>query len=446
MSSSNFTIYQLNTDKDWQEIVDEFNEGKEENKQFKLKTNRLNVEFEHIKEYKLYTRAAETTPDWANPLSDLVEDLGEVRNINNSYVLFLKVDEDSFAAAGGFGYSVVASFKNFNFGIELLSRLIKPDEGAIKRISDRRLAGNIVGGDFLYHQNVSLNTEKGFNRFMSEIYTALPKETIEEKLGIKININKKNYRFLAKESINLSKAITIKELDQLVGSISHLLKLNGYSINPISYVNEKDPKISELNNKLIELFRRHVEEDQSDQNFRIAPFYNDYDSYFIMIGKDLSTKDEYDSEEEIINYLKQNVSLDKQNQELLNILKGITLTAVIENDEGKPRSLYEHLDARIQLDDKTYWLMDGNWFFLAREFVDEINNTFLSKFTNQYNQDFMLDEINEWMDGEEEGDFNFSHNEKPSVYVLDKIYYKNIEICDLLVVDNDKLHFIVTVK
>lgn len=222
----------------------------------------------------MYTRASETTPDWTKPLSELVEDLGEVHNINNSYVLFLRVGKESYAVAGGFGYSVIGSYKNFNFGNDLLSRLIKPDENAIKRISERRITGNIVGGESLYYQNVSLNTEKGFNRFMSEIYTALPKETIEQKLGIKINTKKKSYRFLA-----LSKAITIKQLDQLLGSISQLMKQDGYSINPISYVNEKDQIIYKLNNNLINRFRNYVRDGKLNENFRIIPYYNEYDSY-----------------------------------------------------------------------------------------------------------------------------------------------------------------------
>lgn len=88
--------------------------------------------------------------------------------------------------------------------------------------------------------------------------------------------------------------------------------------------------------------------------------------------------------------------------------------------------------------------MVNGWelFFLAREFVNEINNHFLFKVVNQY-EHITLDEVNEWIDDKEmtEGSFNFSHNDNPSVYVLDRIFCKNIEICDLLIEKEDKLYF-----
>src|SRR5699024_967753 len=50
-------------------------------------------------------------------------------------------------------------------------------------------------------------------------------------------------------------------------------------------------------------------------------------------------------------------------------------------------------------------------------------------------------QLNIWKEGSE-GEYNFSHNENQSIYVLDRILYRNIEICDLLIDTKKHLYFI----
>ncbi|MFC4025167.1 DUF6119 family protein [Oceanobacillus longus] len=441
MSASNYTIYQLKTDKCWQEIIDEFNEDKEEDKQFRTKNNKSDVNFPNIKEYRLYTRAAETEPAWAKALNELVDDLGAVDNINNSYVLFLELQEGSFVATGGHGYSVIENDKNFDFGMELLSRLIKRNDSVIKKINDRHLVGNVVGGNYLYHQKVSVDTEKGFNKYFSEIYTALPSKTIEAKLGIKIKTKKEDFRFLAKDSIKLSKSLTLRELDIFLNNISQLLKEEGYAINPIYQINKKDPLNKELDKRLMKMLIAYLEDPHRDNGVKIVPFYNVFDLHYIQIGE--SNRLNYQNEKDIIRHLQGNISFDKEISDLLSIINEIKLIATVEDGEEIVRTLYSHLEAHVLHEDRTYWLRDGVWLYLEREFVKEINSKFLTNITNVYNQEFKLEDINDWTDEDEkEGDFNFGHNELPDVYVLDKILYENIEICDLLVKKEEELFFV----
>src|SRR5699024_8244905 len=61
------------------------------------------------------------------------------------------------------------------------------------------------------------------------------------------------------------------------------------------------------------------------------------------------------------------------------------------------------------------------------------------KFNSEFSKEFRL--LNNWSDGSETK-YNLGHNTIPSVYVLDRILYQNVEICDLLFETGESLYFI----
>lgn len=443
VSASHFTIHRLKEEENWKEIVDQFNDEKDSDKQYTLKANKEDIKFNNIAKYELYTRAAETVPDWSTTLDELVTDLGNVNNISHSYVLFLEVDDSNFAVTGGNGYQVIGQDKYYNFGIDLLSRLVEPNDTVIKRVSDRYFSGNILGGNYQLKGKGTINNETDFNNFFDEIYIVLSSKVIKNKLGIKIPTKKADYRFLAKDSIKLGKAITLNELDILLGAILDLLEEPGYPINPFYQLNGNDSLIKELDSYMIDAFTDHLANTGENEGFTIVPFYSTFDIQYIEIKNSESTKENYETEEDIFKYLKKNISLDKDNNVILSIIKGIKLTGKIDGEEPEISSLYHHFDVKLTLNNDTYWLMNGDWYFMEREFMEEIDNRFIQKVSQGFDLDFNIDlhPLNAWQD-ESETEFNFGHNQNPSIYVLDRIFYENIEICDLLVEADNTIYFI----
>ncbi|MUV37127.1 hypothetical protein JNUCC1_00933 [Lentibacillus sp. JNUCC-1] len=441
MSASHFTIYRLYGGGNWQSIINDFNEGKDEEEHLFIHTNR-EYRFRNISAYSLYTSVAKTSPNWGATLSELVNDLGEIENIRQSFVLFLKVGDESFAATGGNGYQVLEGVKDYNFGLELLSRLISQNDDVIKRVNDRYFTGNILGGNYQYNRRVTINTEADFNNFFNEIYVALPSDKITKKLGINITTKKKDYRFLAKDSIQLGKAMTLKELDSMLGSVLGLLKAQGYDINPFYRLNDKDHTTDELDMRLVQGFTDYLSGENFNVDFSIIPFYEVYDTHYMKINDDPETTETYETENDIAELFKKHVDLDKEAEDILSIIKNTYLTAKVENNEEAKQTLYEHLDVKVRLDDASYWLMNGNWYKVGRSFIDELNKHFVNKVTTNFDHEFKLNKVHTWPDKESEGDYNFCHNEIASIFVLDKILYRNIEICDLLYVEDDAIYFI----
>ena len=438
MSATHFTFYRVKNELDWQGIIDDFNEGRRKDECF-IEKESANYEFNNVSQYKLYTRKATSIPEWQNTLDVLVKDLERDKNASQSFVLFMKVSNVTFVATAGQGYNVLWKVKDYEFGFELLSRLIEKNDDVVKRVNDRFFTGNVLGSSSMYNRRVTINTEADFNNFFKEIQVAMPSEIIKEKLGIDIKTKKKDYRFLAKDSIRLGKAITVNEMDKLLGSVELLLQEEGFDINPFYKLDDKDPLQTVLDEKLIDSFIDLTNSINNSRDFTIVPYYQDCDVHFIHIN---NIPEPYETEEEIIEIFQKHVNTDKELDKLLKIVKSIKLTGIVEGAEVESANLYQHFDVKIRHEGETYWLMDGNWYRIKRIFIEEMNNKFRNKISDIDKLHIYLEHINSWQEGESEGEFNHDHNEIPSVYVLDKILYKYVELCDLLLVEEDHVYFV----
>lgn len=197
MSATHFTFYRVKNELDWQGIIDDFNEGRRKDECF-IEKESANYEFNNVSQYKLYTRKATSIPEWQNTLDVLVKDLERDKNASQSFVLFMKVSNVTFVATAGQGYNVLWKVKDYEFGFELLSRLIEKNDDVVKRVNDRFFTGNVLGSSSMYNRRVTINTEADFNNFFKEIQVAMPSEIIKEKLESILKQRRKTIGFLRK--------------------------------------------------------------------------------------------------------------------------------------------------------------------------------------------------------------------------------------------------------
>ncbi|WP_255286847.1 DUF6119 family protein [Bacillus wiedmannii] len=114
----------------------------------------------------------------------------------------------------------------------------------------------------------------------------------------------------------------------------------------------------------------------------------------------------------------------------------------MDDETPVEQSILSLLDFKAMYNGKTYWLMNGKWVYLDETFIDILNEQFYRKVTSKYKQSRPLDELKFWEKGISEGDYNFSHNTIENILVLDKIFVDNIEICDLLLIEENESFFI----
>src|SRR5690625_7704100 len=97
------------------ELIDEFNDEKDADKQYYITENREDLKHENISNYALYVRQAESSPEWENVLGPLVTDLPPIVNISNTYILFIQIGTTKFTLIRGNGYQFISKENEFNY-------------------------------------------------------------------------------------------------------------------------------------------------------------------------------------------------------------------------------------------------------------------------------------------------------------------------------------------
>lgn len=446
MSASQFTIYMIESSNDFDEtvdyIVETFNtNNNQEDKHFIEKTLQ-DVTLNKIDAIRVFVRAAKTNPDWGNVLDDIVLDLEPVVNINHSYVCFIQIADYIFVTSGGTGYLLIDNFKKPFFGIDLLSRLMEENDNYIKKVSHLFFSGNIVGGDTHFSGNVSSNDEKDFNNIFKELQLEIPSPIIRNKLDIKIPTIKKDYQLFAKDSIKLSKSLSIRELDRFLYRISRMLDQEPpYALNPYYPVNYKNPIIKELDTLFIKQLIDVISNNETVNDIDIIPHYQTCDKHTMYLLNNKKKGSIYHNKQDMLNFVKKHINKEMEPIDVLNVIKNIKTVGEIENEEIINSNFYKHIDCKLIYQEQTYWLSEGIWYVIEGDYIKTLNQTIIEKITEPYNHSFTLEQIKPWSTGSE-GEYNFSHHSSDNIYVLDKILIDKIEICDLFVEAEDHLYFV----
>ncbi|MGM0844999.1 MAG: DUF6119 family protein [Bacillota bacterium] len=456
LSSASYTLYKLQPNEVsfaqyCEEIITCYNQGLEEDNRFTEKENREEAPFKDVDNYKVYFSESKTQPVWQYPLMELVAEFPTLQNLKHSFVLFLECQNNIFAITGGKGYLVLSEYKDYNFGIELLSKILKPDESIIKETNDRYLSGNRASGQQQFLGPVTLNSESSISNFFKGIDVFLKREKIEELFGIKIEEGKKDYKFVARDSIRLGKSLSISEIDIFIKHICELLNKDTISnINNFYELNNRDPKIKELNDLLIREFIENANDlENESENLSLLEPQVECDEFKLLRNStgnvlsshqgDLDIKDIYRLYKE---KFENNIQQKSDKNVLDDFIKQIFVVGVVEDETPVEISLLNLLDYKVVYNHKTYWLMNGKWIYLNNEFIAMLNTEFTRKVTSKYNQSKEIEELKVWEDNLNEGDYNFSHNEIENVIVLDKIFVDNIELCDLLLIKGSESYFV----
>lgn len=100
---------------------------------------------------------------------------------------------------------------------------------------------------------------------------------------------------------------------------------------------------------------------------------------------------------------------------------------------------FSHITAEIDYVGRKYFKIDGHWYLLDDNFLDLMNNDAKEYYTKyRLKDDLLLD----WPKKKDEDYYNKSHNHLENYFVLDKVITDNIELCDLLIVTDSKVHFV----
>lgn len=330
--------------------------------------------------FRLYVKAITTPVKWVKPLRKIVTNPDEINfyNSSNSFVMFKRVNEATYAFTGGIGYFSIQDFIQPDFGLDIVSKLVKPDK--IKYIKRKALAGRTVQDETVFKELYNYDYDSSnWGRISKEILGELNNRDVTAYFGL--NFPKKiKIRLDGKDSLQINKSLSFEELDVVFGRLhefdniprsinifkgyeeveNHTLKQSLFTIlvedlkiqyteylaNPNQFV-EKNIFLSYLDAKqfiLTDVFIIDVDGFESDE-IEMVQLHN----VFSMISECRYTEFEGD------------------------MLTNIYIRGYADEDEPEfVEMLKAYIVAEVVCGGKTYCYLDKKWYELKNEFRQEV--------------------------------------------------------------------------
>ena len=172
-----------------------------------------------------------STPGWKYYFGDLVTDNQDIlrkdRSWAESCVVFLrnKASLNCYAVTGGIrGYSVVENFIDEEFGVDILSRLIKRDDRIIKSVREKSVVGSVLGATKYFRHEYNIYENSDFGKIYQELKVSLDKEVLVKNFGFSEKDLKKDVICLAKSSFRFNKNIAFAQIAGIIRGCEYVQK------------------------------------------------------------------------------------------------------------------------------------------------------------------------------------------------------------------------------
>ncbi len=372
---------------------------------------------------------------------------------NESYILLCEnsTTKRIYATTGGFGHTALQDIVEGDFGLEILSRLVKAEDKTLRSTKEKNLTGGILGEVKFFRNDYNLNENENFGNFYQELHSLLDKSSLIQTFGFSEDDIDSGCLCVAKNSFTIKKSIDFQQLLEIIKNCENLIN----TVNPIVEINgvkklTKGHKAliaklnSELDNSIIESFHN------IPTNISIELCHKDFDKYlhadnFVFEFKIKGSTKEYTLEEplkniiEVIHYVK-NEEPNLTDEKLLKLINTSHIRS--KNNSGDIQTvdlLKNHFYTEIAYKGKSYFLSDSEWFEIKTSFTDKLNEQ-CKDFINENTSNISLCPWD--YQNEKENDFNAKHIGKSNFLVFDKFTPENIEVCDILHWDANNVYFI----
>ncbi|WP_281336429.1 DUF6119 family protein [Flavobacterium eburneipallidum] len=393
---------------------------------------------------------------WKLFLPDELADNQNFEIVEFSFVLFVIYKSNIYCTVGGSGFNVINTFIDSNFGIDLYQHFAKPEEDIILKVGTRGVASNISQKDntYTYDQRISESLE--YSEIPKKIKILVRKE-LKKGIFKKYNLDDEKAIMEIGSYFSLRKKITFEELKELIIDINNIKsdKLNYTQLTLFSKIVD-DKLISELDNGLKEKITDDIILHNSPQELhkikegiievinpkRLEKFY-ECDKFKVRFKKtrsksDRTVKDKEDLYFECTEHIFKSLEDFTNRKEIKIKLFDLDVIGLIGDKESTFGNFYSHIVCERTYLGKKYFRVDSNWYYLDNKFLERINKDAI----NTYKQNELSEKpLNKWENDWDEDTYNLSHK-KSNYFILDKLIEDNIELCDILIIEDNTLYFV----
>lgn len=391
--------------------------------------------------YFLYTfKFNEKESEWKDFLPKPLTKLGDFFEEKITLILFVKTDRFLFVVIGGNAYNFIVPFIDHSFGLDLYSRIIDPKEDEILSIKSRGLTGNRAGINEQYRPNFRIIDFIRFGKIPQEINIKLSEKVSREFFSFLLQNESEKLLVNVGKAFKIKKSIDFDLLHKTISEIDTILELapSDY-LSSYSEIKEKEFLTGFLKPKLEELIFADLEyigmpHSVNDKRFQFdfsnpnsIEKYYEADKYVLKARNNdgklevfatLSDKDLVYNR--IMEEGLRRFGLNNR-ESFVFFLNGVKILLYIDNKYLTGSNFFYHINAEIQLNGKSYFLLDTKWYLLRDSFLEDLDiNT--SHILGYYKLDSLI--LNEPWNKQvirKEKDYNLLYVEKMNYLVLDTV-------------------------
>jgi uncharacterized protein (TIGR04141 family) len=424
-------------------------------KKKKFKEQKVQEDLSDLYDIKVYYKKSPSDVKWKEFISNVVEVDQDILHLNKSssesYIILFQnnVTRKIYASTGGYAHITIKEVATTDFGIEILARIVKIDDKALKSTKERNLTGGIQGEIKFFRNDYNLYDNDSFGKIYNELNALLTKEILVKSFGFNLKDLNSNSLCIAKDSFSIKKSISFDELLKIIKKCEYLLE-NEIPIE-INSVNKVPRSEAILKENLFDTLTTHAYQNYIDSNnfYSIEISNKEFDKYLQATKTMLRFHFRRKFQEIIIDDVFrefQSVILEIFNacgdslkyDEFKKIIESATLETFDENNVTLTyENLSSHFCSEIIYNGKSYFLLEKDWYEIKKSFIDTINEQ-TSYFITE--NKYAGPTLGKWINSSE-NDYNASYLQKTNTYVFDKFTHLNIEACDVLKIERDEVYF-----
>lgn len=373
------------------------------------------------------------------------------KTVNESYiiVLYSKKGKCYYSSTGGYGHMVIQDIATNDLGIEILSRILKPEDKALRSTKERSLAGGILGSVKIFRNDYNLYENESFGNIYNELNAAVNRDKLINIFGFPAAEIKSDSLCIAKNSFSIKKSITFRELLSVITNCEKLL-----AKPPLVEINSVE-KLGRGNAILIKTLNIHtngkVYANYLDPSkfFSVEISHKDFERYYLStytvftfrIGQlvyEFKSDEPVREIQTLIDYIRTvDPALNQQDFDHIT-----TSSTIVTYDDGgevlTTETFRNHYCTEVSHSGKSYFLIEKDWYEIGKTMIDKINENckaFISL------RPYLGPTVHSWKGTyNSENEYNASYITHVDSMVFDKITPSNIEVCDILRWDKNHIY------
>jgi uncharacterized protein (TIGR04141 family) len=403
--------------------------------------------------YLFYKR--NTTPvkwkDFIETIAEPNEDILKNRiGHSESYILLLYniASKQFYCSTGGFGHIDVMDVATNDLGIQILSRIVKAEDKALRSTKEKTFTGNVEGAVKFFRNENNFYDNESFGTVYNELRAALTKAKLVKHFGFSTHDLHSNNLCIAKNSFSIKKSVSFKELLRIIDSCVMILKLPiTVEINSITKIDRKNAAlISSLNKDLDQLIYANYKKASDFVSVEIS--HKEFEKYYLSDQTKSSLRISRKAHEvkyeapirDIQTILDEIRTINSKltKDELALILdNGIIQTFDTDGNILTIDTIRHHYCTEIKQGLKSYFLIEKDWYEIGQSMIDKINVTC----TNYVKEKkYTGPAMPKWLSTQSENAFNASLLGMANTLTFDLITPQNIEVCDILRWNDDNIY------